>query len=59
MLFLKFWVGLLVMLVVVSLSLQAVFFVKVGLKIDIEGALFGNIILQVLESYGVSTVNKV
>lgn len=59
MLFLKFWVGLLVMLAVVSLLLQAVFFVKVGLKIDIEGVLFGNIILQVLESYGVLMVNKV
>lgn len=59
MLFLKFWVGLLVMLVVVSLLLQVVFFVKVGLKIDIEGVLFGNIILQVLESYGVLMVNKV
>ncbi|QFG76474.1 hypothetical protein DMB90_03875 [Raoultella planticola] len=30
-----------------------------GLKIDTEGALLGNIILQVLESHGVKTVNKV
>lgn len=28
-------------------------------KIDTEGALLGNIILQVLESHGVKTVNKV
>ncbi|ELY4520756.1 ABC transporter substrate-binding protein [Cronobacter muytjensii] len=33
--------------------------VKVGSKIDTEGALLGNIILQVLESHGVKTVNKV
>lgn len=33
--------------------------VKVGSKIDTEGALLGNIILQVLESHGVPTVNKV
>ena len=32
---------------------------KVGSKIDTEGALLGNIILQVLESHGVPTVNKV
>lgn len=30
-----------------------------GLKIDTEGALLGNIILQVLESHGVKTVNKI
>ena len=30
-----------------------------GSKIDTEGALLGNIILQVLESHGVKTVNKV
>ncbi|WP_390901339.1 glycine betaine ABC transporter substrate-binding protein OsmF [Siccibacter colletis] len=33
--------------------------VKVGSKIDTEGALLGNIILQVLESHDVKTVNKV
>lgn len=32
--------------------------VKVGSKIDTEGALLGNIILQVLDSHGVKTVNK-
>ncbi|KGQ11333.1 Putative osmoprotectant uptake system substrate-binding protein osmF [Beauveria bassiana D1-5] len=33
--------------------------VKVGSKIDTEGSLLGNIILQVLESHDVKTVNKV
>lgn len=42
-----------------SLPLQAASPVKVGSKIDTEGALLGNIILQVLESHGVPTVNKV
>lgn len=42
-----------------SLPLQAAEPVKVGSKIDTEGALLGNIILQVLESHGVKTVNKV
>ncbi|MGL9722890.1 glycine betaine ABC transporter substrate-binding protein OsmF [Sodalis sp. (in: enterobacteria)] len=32
--------------------------VRVGSKIDTEGSLLGNIILQVLESYQVKTVNK-
>lgn len=36
-----------------SLPLQAAEPVKVGSKIDTEGALLGNIILQVLESHGV------
>ncbi|ESH30557.1 hypothetical protein SEEGA711_23954, partial [Salmonella enterica subsp. enterica serovar Gaminara str. ATCC BAA-711] len=31
----------------------------VGSKIDTEGALLGNMILQVLESHGVKTVNKI
>ncbi|MCI0279389.1 ABC transporter substrate-binding protein, partial [Cronobacter sakazakii] len=31
----------------------------VGSKIDTEGALLGNVILQVLESHGVKTVNKI
>ncbi|WP_413623359.1 ABC transporter substrate-binding protein [Kosakonia cowanii] len=43
----------------VSLPLQAAEPIKVGSKIDTEGALLGNIILQVLESHGVKTVNKV
>ncbi|TCV98072.1 osmoprotectant transport system substrate-binding protein [Biostraticola tofi] len=32
--------------------------VQVGSKIDTEGSLLGNIILQVLESHGVKTINK-
>ena len=56
---LKLWAGSLVMLAAVSLPLQAASPVKVGSKIDTEGALLGNIILQVLESHGVPTVNKV
>ncbi|EFZ5133437.1 ABC transporter substrate-binding protein [Shigella sonnei] len=55
----KVWAGSLVMLAAVSLPLQAASPVKVGSKIDTEGALLGNIILQVLESHGVPTVNKV
>ncbi|XTZ39751.1 glycine betaine ABC transporter substrate-binding protein OsmF [Salmonella enterica] len=43
----------------VSLPLQAAEPIKVGSKIDTEGALLGNIILQVLESHGVKTINKV
>lgn len=48
-----------VLLAALSLPLQAAEPVKVGSKIDTEGALLGNIILQVLESHGVKTVNKV
>ena len=47
------------LLAALSLPLQAGEPVKVGSKIDTEGALLGNIILQVLESHGVKTVNKV
>lgn len=47
------------LLAALSLPLQAAEPVKVGSKIDTEGALLGNIILQVLESHGVKTVNKV
>lgn len=32
--------------------------VRVGSKIDTEGSLLGNIILQVLESHQVKTINK-
>lgn len=46
-------------LLVLAASAQAAEPVKVGSKIDTEGALLGNIILQVLESHGVKTVNKV
>ncbi|MDL4914620.1 MAG: ABC transporter substrate-binding protein [Enterobacterales bacterium endosymbiont of Blomia tropicalis] len=33
--------------------------VRVGSKIDTEGSLLGNIILQVLENHGVKTINKI
>lgn len=33
--------------------------VRVGSKIDTEGSLLGNIILQVLEKHGVKTINKI
>lgn len=55
----KRWAGSLAFLAAVSLPLQAASAVKVGSKIDTEGALLGNIILQVLESHDVKTVNKV
>jgi Periplasmic glycine betaine/choline-binding (lipo)protein of an ABC-type transport system (osmoprotectant binding protein) len=55
----KRWAGSLVLLAAVSLPLQAASAVKVGSKIDTEGALLGNIILQVLESHDVKTDNKV
>ena len=55
----KRWAGSLALLAAVSLPLQAASAVKVGSKIDTEGALLGNIILQVLESHDVKTVNKV
>ncbi|VTP12957.1 putative osmoprotectant uptake system substrate-binding protein OsmF precursor [Phytobacter ursingii] len=46
-------------LLMLAAGVQAAEPVKVGSKIDTEGALLGNIILQVLESHGVKTVNKV
>lgn len=49
----------LILMAAVSVPLHAAQPVKVGSKIDTEGALLGNIILQVLESHGVKTVNKV
>lgn len=49
----------LALLAAVSLPALAAEPVKVGSKIDTEGAQLGNLILQVLESHGVSTVNKV
>ena len=55
----KRWAGSLALLAAVSLPLQAASAIKVGSKIDTEGALLGNIILQVLESHDVKTVNKV
>ncbi|WP_034456496.1 glycine betaine ABC transporter substrate-binding protein OsmF [Buttiauxella noackiae] len=46
-------------LVLLAAGAQAAEPVKVGSKIDTEGSLLGNIILQVLDSQGVKTVNKV
>ncbi|NCH55641.1 glycine betaine ABC transporter substrate-binding protein OsmF [Cronobacter muytjensii] len=46
-------------LLLLAAGAQAAEPVKVGSKIDTEGALLGNIILQVLESHDVKTVNKV
>lgn len=46
-------------LVMLAAGVQAAEPVKVGSKIDTEGSLLGNIILQVLDSHGVKTVNKV
>lgn len=46
-------------LVLLVAGAQAAEPVKVGSKIDTEGALLGNVILQVLESHGVKTVNKI
>ncbi|WP_226571060.1 glycine betaine ABC transporter substrate-binding protein OsmF [Mangrovibacter yixingensis] len=42
-----------------ALPAQAAGPVKVGSKIDTEGALLGNIILQVLNAHGVKTENKI
>lgn len=42
-----------------SATAQAADAVRVGSKIDTEGSLLGNIILQVLEKHGVETVNKI
>lgn len=44
---------------VLALPAQAAGPVKVGSKIDTEGALLGNIILQVLNAHGVKTENKI
>ncbi|MCC3701022.1 ABC transporter substrate-binding protein [Rouxiella badensis] len=41
-----------------SLSAQAADSVKVGSKIDTEGSLLGNIIIQVLDANGIKTTNK-
>ena len=46
-------------LLLLAAGAQAAEPVKVGSKIDTEGSLLGNIILQVLDSHGVKTVNKV
>ncbi|ROP62788.1 osmoprotectant transport system substrate-binding protein [Enterobacter sp. BIGb0383] len=57
--FTKRILGLTALLAAFSLPLHAAEPIKVGSKIDTEGALLGNIILQVLENHGVKTVNKV
>ncbi len=46
-------------LILFAATAQAAGPVKVGSKIDTEGSLLGNIILQVLDSHGVKTVNRV
>lgn len=43
----------------IALSAHAAGPVTVGSKIDTEGSLLGNIILEVLKSHGVNTVNKI
>ncbi len=53
------WSGALALVALVSLPLQAAEPVRGGAKLAPEGAMLGNIILQVLESHGVKTVNKV
>lgn len=50
--------GIMAGALMLAASAQAAEPVKVGSKIDTEGALLGNIILQVLDSHGVQTVNK-
>ncbi|HIB4773048.1 TPA: glycine betaine ABC transporter substrate-binding protein OsmF [Klebsiella pneumoniae] len=53
------WSGVLALAALISVPLQAAEPVKVGSKIDTEGALLGNMIQQVLESHGVKTINKI
>jgi len=48
----------LAMLGSLSLSAQAAENVKVGSKIDTEGSLLGNLIIQVLDANGIKTTNK-
>ncbi|MBJ3815414.1 ABC transporter substrate-binding protein [Shimwellia pseudoproteus] len=50
--------GLAGLLALVAVNAQAAEPVKVASKIDTEGALLGNMIIQVLESHGVKTVNR-
>lgn len=52
------WSGALALAALISLPLQAAEPVKVGSKIDTEGALLGNMIQQVLESHGVKRLIK-
>ncbi|HCD8358918.1 TPA: ABC transporter substrate-binding protein [Klebsiella quasipneumoniae] len=53
------WSGALALAALISVPLQAAEPVKVGSKIDTEGALLGNMIQQVLENHGVKTINKI
>ncbi|WP_297196133.1 ABC transporter substrate-binding protein [uncultured Pluralibacter sp.] len=50
--------GIIAGALMMAATAQAAEPVKVGSKIDTEGALLGNIILEVLDSHGVKTVNK-
>ncbi|AFJ46478.1 ABC transporter substrate-binding protein [Shimwellia blattae] len=50
--------GLAGLLALVVAGAQAAEPVKVASKIDTEGALLGNVIIQVLESHGVKTINR-
>ena len=50
--------GLAGLLALVALHAQAAPPVTVASKIDTEGSLLGNVIIQVLESHGVKTVNR-
>ncbi|PEI03259.1 ABC transporter substrate-binding protein [Pantoea agglomerans] len=52
------WVGVSALLLSMGMA-QAADPVRVGSKIDTEGSLLGNVILQVLEKHGVKTVNKI
>lgn len=46
-------------LMALAVTASAADAVRVGSKIDTEGSLLGNLILQVLEKHGVKTVNKI
>ncbi len=46
-------------LMTLAVTASAADAVRVGSKIDTEGSLLGNLILQVLEKHGVKTVNKI
>ena len=52
------WMGVSALLLSMGIA-QAADPVRVGSKIDTEGSLLGNVILQVLEKHGVKTVNKI
>ncbi len=52
------WIGISALLLSLSTA-HAADPVRVGSKIDTEGSLLGNVILQVLQKHGVKTVNKI